>query len=111
MRDRLFQAEQTHHEILVRLGYYAVNTHTALALGGFFGEDVTFERLLVCDLTGAGYLETLLGTRVCFNLRHCLNAVCRDSLKARSTGSNLWSLFGKYPPFFVLAGRKNRKVY
>jgi hypothetical protein len=31
---------------------------------------VTFERLLVSDLSGARYFETLFGTGVCFNLWH-----------------------------------------
>ena len=42
----------------------------ALAFLGFFGKNVTFERLLVSDLAGAGYFEALLGTRVRFDLWH-----------------------------------------
>ena len=36
----------------------------------FFCQNVTFERLLVSDLSCARYFETLFGTGVCFNLWH-----------------------------------------
>lgn len=68
---RLLEAEEAHHKIHIGLVNDTVYAHAALTLGGFLGEDVTLERLLVRDLSGAGYLEALLGTGVCFNLRHC----------------------------------------
>jgi hypothetical protein len=50
----------------------AIDSQCTFTLFGFFGQDVTLERLLVSDLTGARYLKTLLGTGVCFYLWHFL---------------------------------------
>ncbi len=49
---------------------HAVLTKSALTLGGFFCEDVTFERFLESDFTATGHFKALLGAAVCFNLRH-----------------------------------------
>ena len=54
----------------------------ALAFLGFLCEDVTFERLLVSNLAGAGYLESLLGTRVRFDLWHFACFFCATLMAA-----------------------------
>ena len=54
----------------VRIGNGTVEPHVALALFGFFGEDVTLECFLVHDLPGAGHFEAFFGTGVCFYFRH-----------------------------------------
>jgi len=66
----LLQTEQTLYKIRVGTADHALLGHVPLAFLGFLGEDVTFERLLVSDLAGAGNLEALLGTRVRFDLWH-----------------------------------------
>jgi hypothetical protein len=66
----LLEAEQALYEIRMRMANETFLGHVALAFLGFLGENVTFERLLVSDLAGAGYFETLLGTRVRFDLWH-----------------------------------------
>lgn len=58
----LLQTQKPHHEIHVGFGNGTVLAQGTFPLLGFFGEDVTFERLLVRDLTRARYFETLFGT-------------------------------------------------
>ena len=77
----LLEAEQALYEIRVRTADHAFLGHVALAFLGFLGEDVTFERLLVSDLAGAGYFEALLGTRVRFDLWH-FECFCCSTLMA-----------------------------
>jgi len=64
-----------------------------LLLGLFLGQNVAFERMLTLDLTGAGKLKTLFGTRVSLNFWHFLDCFyysqtvhflvkgCKDSRK------------------------------
>lgn len=66
----LFKSEQTFYKIQVGFVNHSIFVKTALAALRFFGKNVTFERLLVRDLSGAGYLESLLGTGIRFNLWH-----------------------------------------
>lgn len=42
----------------------------AFLFGGFLGEDVAFVSVFPLDLSGAGEVETLLGSGVGFHLRH-----------------------------------------
>jgi len=66
----LFKSQETFYKIHVSGSYDTFLGEVAFAFLGFLGEDVAFERLLVGDLTGAGHFEALLGTGICFNLRH-----------------------------------------
>ena len=52
------------------IGNGAVLAHVTFTFFGFLRQDVTFETLLMHDLSGAGNLETFLGTGVRFNFRH-----------------------------------------
>ena len=45
----------------VGIADHTVEAHVTLTLGGFFGEDVSFESFLESDLTATGNLEALLG--------------------------------------------------
>ncbi len=54
----------------VGITHRAINTHVTLALGRFFGENVTFESFLESDFTRTGNFEALLGAAVGFNLWH-----------------------------------------
>ena len=54
----------------IGITYDPVHTHTTLALGRLFGEDVTSESFLMGDLTGTGNFKALLGAAVGFNLWH-----------------------------------------
>ena len=45
---------------------------TTFALFRFFGQNVTLERFLVCDLSGTRHFKALLGTGIGFNLWHFL---------------------------------------
>ncbi len=56
----------------VGIADHPILAHGTLALGGFFGEDVTFESFLESDLTGTGNFKALLGAAVGFNLWHCI---------------------------------------
>jgi len=67
-----------------------------LAFLGFLSKNVTFERLLVSDLTGAGYFEALLGTRVRFDLWHFECFCCTTLMAAphrRDTYGAGWAIF------------------
>ncbi len=90
----LLKTEQSFHEIQVGFVHNAVFVQLAFALLRFLGEDVTLERLLVSDLAGSGYLEPLLGTRVCFYLRHYTIFTftpCWRSAPAETYGA-LWAI-------------------
>ena len=52
-----------------------IHSHTTLAFGGFFGQDVTSESFLVGDLTGSGNFKALLGAAVGFNLWHYITVL------------------------------------
>lgn len=66
----LFKSEQTFYKIQVGFVNHSILVQMAFAALGFFGKNVTFERLLVCDLPAASYLESLLGAGIRFNLWH-----------------------------------------
>ena len=93
----LLEAEQTLYEISMRRADYAFLGHVALAFLGFLSENVTFEGLLVSDLAGAGYLKTLLGTRVRFDLWHFeMLFMCYPDGGPAQAG-HLWSRLGNFP--------------
>ena len=88
------------------MAYFALLCHQALALGRFLGKDVSLEGLLKRDLAGAGYLEPLLGTRICFNLWHLMMRFFSETLLAvlhlqHSFGA-IWAIRSRhgvrYPP-------------
>jgi hypothetical protein len=51
---------------------HTILVQSALTFLGFFGKNVTFERLLMRDLSSTGYLEPLLRTGIGFYLWHFL---------------------------------------
>jgi len=59
-----------------------IDTHGSFPFFRFFGEDVSFERLLVRDFPCAGHFEALFGTGIRFYLRHFENAFKYESLEA-----------------------------
>jgi hypothetical protein len=90
---RLFQPEEPLYKIHMRMAYDAFLGHVALAFLGFFGQDVTFEGLLVSDLAGAGDFKPLLGTRVRFDLWHFECFTCESLLAdshRRTTYGAIW---------------------
>jgi hypothetical protein len=72
-RKNLLQSEQAHYKILVGFMYCTIDAELAFAAIRLFSKNVTFERLLMRDLTGAGYFKSFFGTGVRFNLWHKLN--------------------------------------
>jgi hypothetical protein len=62
-----------HNTVFIQVAFTAIR---------LFSKDVTFEGLLMRDLTGAGYFKSFFGTGVCFNLWHKLNTFCGDTLLA-----------------------------
>ena len=78
------------------------------ALFRLFCKNVTFKRLLVGDLSRAGYLEPLFCARVGLNFWHyCV--IYFYTLLAFRTGGNLWSLVGNHRPL-VVANEMGGKV-
>ena len=65
----------------------------AFAFLGLLGQDMTFESSLEGDLSGAGDLEPLFGTRIGFNLWH-FKCFLHDTLLAdphrRNTYGAVW---------------------
>ena len=49
---------------------FTILTKSPFAAFGFLGENVTLERSLVSDFSGAGDLEPFLGTGIRFNFWH-----------------------------------------
>ncbi len=92
----------------VGIAYHPIFTHGTLAFFGLFGEDVTFESLLVSDLTGTGNFEALLGAAVGFNLWHYITFFSY-SLLAPQTVGNFLSLVGNvWKKSFSFSGRKDK---
>jgi hypothetical protein len=89
----LFQPQQTFYKIGIGLVYNAFLIEVTLTLLGLLGQDVTFERTLEGDLAGAGDLESLLGTRIGFNLWH-FYAFCMIPCWRIRTGGTLMEPFG-----------------
>ena len=92
----------------VGIADHPILAHGTLALGGFFGEDVTFESFLESDLTGTGNFKALLGAAVGFNLWHYIT-VCSYSLLAPQTDGDFLSLVGNvWKKNCTFSGRKDR---
>ena len=92
-RVRLFQSQEALYKIKVGLVHDAVLVEGTFALLRLLGKNVSFKRLLVGDLSRAGYFKPFFGARVRFNLWHyCLFYFY--TLLAFRTGGNLWSLVG-----------------
>jgi hypothetical protein len=84
------------YEIQIRLVNNARFVHGTFTLLGFLGQDVTLERLLVRDLSGAGNFKPFLGTGVGLNLWHFIIPFASDTLLAppnsRRTFWALWAM-------------------
>lgn len=80
----------------------AVLPEGAFAFLGLFCEYMTFKRLLVRDLTRAGYLEPFFSTRVGLDFWHYF-IINFYTLLAFRTGGNLWSLVGNH--FLLYSGK------
>ena len=91
----LFEPEEALYEIDVRFVNGTVFSEGTFALFRLFGENVAFKRLLMRDLSRAGYLEPLFCARVSFNFWHFLY-VNFYTLLAFRTGGHLWSLVGNH---------------
>src|ERR1700679_2092780 len=95
MRSWLFQAQKPFYKVQVSLADFAFFGHDALALLGFFSEDMTFERFLEGDLPGAGYLKPLFCTRIGSNLWHfkcfCCTTLLADPHR-RITYGAVWAI-------------------
>ena len=89
----LFQPQKPLYKVEVSLADFAFFGHNTLALLGFLGEDMTFERFLEGDLPGAGYLKPLFCTRIGSNLWH-FNAFCMLPCWRIRTGESLMEPFG-----------------
>ena len=50
--------------------YYTILIQSTFTLGSLFGEDVTFECFLMCDLSGSSNLEAFFRTGIRFYFRH-----------------------------------------
>ena len=92
--SRIFlQIQKTFYEIKVGFGNFSVFSQVTFPLFRFLCQDVTLERLLVSDLAGAGYFETLLGTRVCFYFRHFNTFNCYTLLAPPIHRGTFWALW------------------
>jgi hypothetical protein len=93
MPDGLFETEKSLYKIQIGLADFAFFGHDTLALFGFLGKNVAFERFLEGDLTRAGYFKPLFCTRIGSNLWH-LSCFCCVPLLAdphrRSTYGAIW---------------------
>jgi len=89
----LFQPQQTFYEIQVGFVNSTIHAQGTFTFVRLFGKDVTFERLLVSDLTSAGYFEPFLGTRVCFNFRHFYTFNCYTLLAPPILRGTFWALW------------------
>ena len=72
---------------------YTIFTHSTLAFGRFFSEDVTFESFLKSNFTRAGNFKALFCAAVGFNLWHYITVNGYSLLASRNFG-NLWSRVG-----------------
>jgi hypothetical protein len=100
----LFEPEEALYEVHVRFVNSTIFAEGAFTFLGLFGKNVTFKRLLVGNLSRAGYFEPLFCARVSFNFWHYL-VINFYTLLAFRTGGLLWSLVGNHPP---LARRTKR---
>ena len=105
----LFHTQEALHKMKVCIADHTVEAHVTLTLGGFFGEDVSFESFLESDLTATGDLEALLGAGVGFNLWHYIT-VLSYSLLALRTAGDLWSLVGNVRILRTGCKGKEKKV-
>lgn len=70
---------QTEHDLnptLIAFENQRIVNEVPLAFGRLFGQDVAVESMLPFNLSGAGQLETLLGSRVGFDFWHCCKQKC-----------------------------------
>lgn len=93
----LFEPEKALYEVDIGFVNGTVLAESAFTFFRLFGKNVAFKRLLVSDLSRAGYLEPFLCARVSFNLWHYF-VINFYTLLAFRTGGNLWSLVGNHPP-------------
>ena len=68
--EKLTQAEQFAHLVLVNIGDEASLAEVALLFLRLLGQDVTVEGVLSLDLTGSGERETLLCAGISLYFRH-----------------------------------------
>ncbi len=93
----LLEPEQALYEVQVRLVNSTIFAEGAFTFLRLFGKNVSFKRLLVGNLSRAGYFEPLFGARVSFNFWHYLY-INFYTLLAFRTGGHLWSLVGNHCP-------------